>query len=209
MSKTETTQENSLKNFTKVLIADDDAPTRILLRTAIAQWGYEAVEARDGEEAWNLLQRELSPKILVLDWMMPKIDGIQLCIKIREQIPLKPYIILLTQNTGTTNIIRGLDAGADEFLTKPFKMTELRSRLAVAARIVAYENILTNFANKIASYTDQIHEILNLTYINLNELTSLMQEKTADLVVRLEKIAEIKANLEIVKKISTDIQNQK
>jgi DNA-binding response OmpR family regulator len=125
----------------KVLVADDDAPTRILLRAAISQWGYEVIEAKDGEHAWELLHTGEPARLLILDWLMPKLDGISLCERIKKEFTSQPYtyIILLTQLSGTTNIVKGLEAGADEFLSKPFNMAELRSRLFVGARIVTYE----------------------------------------------------------------------
>lgn len=126
----------------KVLIADDDPPTRVLLRAAISQWGYEIYEAKDGEEAWTIMQNADAPKILIVDWLMPNLDGIGLCSRVRSNIKTTVYIILLTQVSGTTNIIKGLEAGADDFLSKPFNMAELRSRLSVGARIVTLEKKL-------------------------------------------------------------------
>lgn len=99
----------------KVLIADDDTPTRILLRAAVSQWGYEVIEAGDGEEAWNILQNPNIPQLMIVDWLMPKLDGIDLCRRVKKEIEHFPYIILLTQLSGTTNIVKGLEAGADEF----------------------------------------------------------------------------------------------
>lgn len=128
----------------RVLIADDDPPTRILLRSAISQWGYQTVEAKDGEEAWDLLQLPDAPRLLILDWLMPRLDGVELCKRIKENNTHPPYIVLLTQMAGTSNnIIKGLEAGADEFLPKPFNMAELRSRLSVGARIIGYESSLS------------------------------------------------------------------
>ena len=128
----------------KVLIADDDPPTRVLLRAAILQWGFEAVEAKDGEEAWEILQQPDAPRLLIIDWLMPKLDGLSLCARIKERLTYQPYpyVILLTQVSGTANIVKGLEAGADEFLSKPFNMAELRSRLSVGERIITYEHAL-------------------------------------------------------------------
>jgi DNA-binding response OmpR family regulator len=149
----------------KVLIADDDPPTRILLRAAISQWGYEVIEAKDGGEAWQILETDNAPKLLILDWLMPVLNGIDLCTRIKQELPFRPYIILLTQISGTENIIRGLEAGADQFLSKPFNMHELRSRLAVGRRIVDYENQLADQQQKIKEYSYSL-EIL-CTYILL------------------------------------------
>lgn len=143
----------------KVLIADDDTPTRILLRAAVSQWGYEVVEAADGEEAWNILQQPNVPQLLIVDWLMPKLDGIDLCRRVKQEIKHYPYIILLTQLTGTTNIVKGLEAGADEFLSKPFNMAELQSRLSVGARIIHYKNKLAKKNMELKLYFVQASEL--------------------------------------------------
>jgi len=142
-------QSQQNQTITKLLIADDDPPTRILLRAAVSQWGYEVVEVGNGQEAWDALQQADAPRLLVLDWLMPKIDGISLCSRIRKEIPYFHYIILLTQVSGTTNIIKGLEAGADEFLSKPFNMAELRSRLSVGSRIIKYEKAIVSQRNEL------------------------------------------------------------
>lgn len=146
----------------RVLIADDDPPTRVLLRAAISQWGYEILEAKDGEEAWDMLQVPNAPKLLIVDWLMPKLDGINLCMRIKEKLKFRPYIILLTQVVGTSNIIKGLEAGADEFLSKPFNMAELRSRLSVGSRIVNYENDLAIKNKELANYMTCFEMLLKL-----------------------------------------------
>jgi DNA-binding response OmpR family regulator len=139
MELSDTPEAQEKKPPLKVLIADDDPPTRVLLRAAISQWGYQVIEAQNGEEAWDLLQQADAPRLIILDWLMPKIDGIDLCRRIKKSLEYHPYVILLTQVAGTSNIIKGLEAGADEFLSKPFNMAELRSRLSVASRIINFE----------------------------------------------------------------------
>lgn len=124
-----------------ILIADDDLSTRMLLRATITQWDYPIIEASDGEEAWAILQKDDSPKIATVDWMMPKIDGLSLC-RLAKSLPNPPYMILLTSMAGSSNIVHALESGADDFLTKPFNYVELRSRLFVGERII-------NFANKL------------------------------------------------------------
>lgn len=193
------TEKSPLKEAIKVLIADDDAPTRSLLRTAIAQWGYKAIEARDGEEAWNLLKNENGPKLLIVDWLMPKMDGIQLCKQIRHQLIHHPYIILLTQNTGTANIVVGLEAGADEFLTKPFKMAELRSRLSIGARIIEYQNIFVEKSDKINGYIQVNHKIQKLTEQSLDELEKISQSM-------IQQNPKIVDSLQLIKNALTEIQ---
>lgn len=143
----------------KVLIADDDPPTRMLLRAAISQWGYEVIEAGDGEEAWGVLQQANAPRLLIVDWLMPKLDGLGLCERIKKELPNHPYIILLTQVSGTSNIVKGLEAGADEFLSKPFNMAELRSRLAVGAKIIGYENALAKQNQQLQEFATQVESL--------------------------------------------------
>ena len=165
MSVKENQLDQSITTKLKVLISDDDAPTRILLRAAISQWNYDVVETKNGEEAWDILQQENAPRLLILDWLMPKLDGIELCTRIKRVLADKPYIyiILLTQQSGTTNIIKGLEAGADEFLSKPFNMAALRSRLSVGARIVMYETELSEKNKELQNYLDRIEQLAEIS----------------------------------------------
>jgi DNA-binding response OmpR family regulator len=149
----------------KVLIADDDPPTRVLLRAAIAQWGYQVVETSNGEEAWDILHQPEAPHLLILDWLMPKLDGVELCRRIKKDLTYRPYVILLTQVAGTANIIKGLEAGADEFLSKPFNMAELRSRLSVGSRIIHFEIELSRQNAEVQHYIEE----LRLAYLLLSK----------------------------------------
>ena len=187
--KSEMTAKVEQKSPIKVMIADDDLPTRMLLRAAINQWGYEVVEASDGEQAWKILQQKQPPMLLVVDWLMPKIDGIELSARIKQELTFHPYVILLTQLTGTSNIIKALEAGADEFLTKPFNMTELRSRLAVGAKIISYKNTM-------AQQTKQLEQF----EVNIETMTG---ERTIELVQHTEFIM----MLESLVRISQDLSN--
>lgn len=159
----------------KVLVADDDTPTRILLRAAIAQWGFQVIEAKDGEEAWQIMQGEDAPRILIVDWMMPKMDGITLCQRCRETNTEHPFIILLTQMTGSTNTIKGLEAGADEFLPKPFNMAELRSRLAIGRRLIENAQTLAKYKNQL----EQIKTTFNQLSQTLMTVAGQLKESQA------------------------------
>jgi len=161
----------------KVLIVDDDIPTRILLRAALNQWGYQIVEAGDGEEAWMILQSKDAPELLISDWIMPKLDGLGLCERIKKELSKPPYIILLTQMGGTANIIKGLEAGADEFLAKPFNMAELRSRLTVGARIVHYEQALEKTKSNTVESDLGIKSILTSLQTQIENAGGFMQEE--------------------------------
>jgi diguanylate cyclase (GGDEF)-like protein len=121
----------------KVLIAEDDMVSRRLLEAMLIKWGYEVTVTRDGGEAWEVLQEPDTPPIAILDWMMPGLDGVEVCQKVRQR-GQEPYIylLLLTTKGRKENIIEGLDAGADDYLTKPFDPHELQVRLRTGMRIV-------------------------------------------------------------------------
>ena len=127
----------------KVLIAEDDAVSRRLLESSLTRWGYEVVVASDGLEASRLLLVPDAPKLAVLDWLMPGIDGAQLCEDIRRQKP-EPYtyIIMLTSKQSKEDVIRGLEAGADDYVCKPFDPSELKVRLRTGRRILYLQDQL-------------------------------------------------------------------
>ncbi|MBX9788909.1 MAG: diguanylate cyclase [Pirellulales bacterium] len=127
----------------KVLIADDDAMSRRLVESSLVRWGYEAVVASDGLEASHVLLGPDAPKLALLDWLMPGIDGAQLCEDIRRQKP-EPYtyIIMLTSKQTKEDVIRGLEAGADDYVCKPFDPSELKVRLRTGKRILYLQDQL-------------------------------------------------------------------
>lgn len=120
----------------KILIAEDDPVSRRLLQAGLAKWGYEVVVACDGNEAWQTLQQEPSPALLILDWLMPGRDGLEICRQARA-LPAyqSAYIILLTGKISKEDVIAGLEAGADDYVTKPFDPGELRARVSVGVRV--------------------------------------------------------------------------
>ncbi len=121
----------------RILIADDDSVPRAILRSQLIKWGYEVVEARDGNEAWFILSGNDPPRLALLDWMMPGIDGIELCRRLR-QYSNNPYfyLILLTVKVQREDLVAGLKAGADDYITKPFEPEELEMRLRTGCRIL-------------------------------------------------------------------------
>ena len=129
----------------KVLIAEDDMVSRRLLQATLCKWGYEPVVTSDGAAAWDVLQGRDSPPLAILDWMMPGLDGLQVCHKVRE-IPTAtpPYLILLTAKGRRQDIVTGLQAGADDYVTKPFDREELRARVQVGVRIVELQQGLAD-----------------------------------------------------------------
>ncbi|MDH3717777.1 MAG: protein kinase, partial [Planctomycetota bacterium] len=121
----------------KVLVADDSGVVRHSLKKALSGWGYEVVEACDGKQAWQILQEEDAPRIAILDWLMPEMDGIDVCRRVKqgEAIPFT-YVIMLTSRDTKEDILTGLDAGADDYLAKTVDSAILRGRLLAAGRIV-------------------------------------------------------------------------
>ena len=121
----------------KLLIAEDDLTSRSILSGVTAKWGYQPVLTEDGEAAWEVLQGEEAPRLLLLDWEMPKLDGTALCKRIRQQKNENPpYIILLTTRNDSSDIVSGLEAGANDYIVKPFENTELQARLNVGRRML-------------------------------------------------------------------------
>ena len=121
----------------RILVADDDPLTLHMVVYRMRQWGHEVVTCSDGEEAWEILESDQLPQVAILDWMMPKLDGVQVCQKIRARSS-DPYVyvILLTGRDDTQDLIAGLEAGADDYLCKPFHLGELEARLRSGKRIV-------------------------------------------------------------------------
>jgi len=123
----------------KILVADDDYTSRRLLEIRLNKFGYEVVSACDGKEAWDIIQQNDSPNMIILDWMMPGITGIDICKKIRSSDNYEErykYVILLTARGAKEDIVLGLDSGADDYLTKPFDDTELLMRIRAGKRIL-------------------------------------------------------------------------
>jgi two-component system cell cycle response regulator len=123
----------------RILIADDSIVSRHLLDATLRKWGYEVVVACDGAEAWNHLQGEDAPKLAILDWVMPGFTGPEVCRRVREHAQDKEsytYILLLTSKGLREDLIEGMEAGADDYLTKPFDQHELKVRLRAGTRII-------------------------------------------------------------------------
>lgn len=121
----------------RVLIAEDDLTSRSMLKAVLEKAGYEVVETINGAKAWAELQKPDAPKLIILDWMMPEMDGLEVLKRIRalgHEDP--PYIIMLTSKGEKAGIITGLNAGADDYLIKPFDLGELRARIKVGRRMV-------------------------------------------------------------------------
>ncbi len=127
----------------RILIAEDERVSRHLLETFLVKWGYEVVTANDGAEAWRHLQGDDAPRLVILDWMMPARNGVELCRELRKRsVEPYTYILLVTAKGQKQDILEGLEAGADDYLTKPFDPHELRARLRAGRRILELQEQL-------------------------------------------------------------------
>jgi len=126
-----------------VLVAEDDPVSRRILLSWLQKWNYRVVTAENGAEAWEAMQQENAPQMVILDWMMPEMDGIEVCRRIRScgQGPYR-YVLLLTAKDDKQDIVTGLEAGADDYLTKPFNVDELRARVRAGRRILELQHAL-------------------------------------------------------------------
>jgi DNA-binding response OmpR family regulator len=127
----------------RVLLAEDSGVIRVLLKQVLTKWGYEIVFAEDGDAAWRILERADSPRIALLDWMMPGPDGLEICQRVRKAArEPRVYVILLTGKDQQEDVLRGLAAGADDYLRKPFDNAELEACMRTGRRIVELEDEL-------------------------------------------------------------------
>ena len=144
----------------RVIIAEDDAVSRRILETLLRKWGHEVTITEDGEAAWNVLREPGAPSLAILDIMMPGIDGLELCRRLRQlPNPIPPYIILLTANHGVREIVKGIEAGADDYLTKPYDRDELRVRLQVGVRIVELQTSLAERVGQLEVALAQVKQL--------------------------------------------------
>jgi DNA-binding response OmpR family regulator len=152
----------------KVLIAEDDPVSRRLLETGLAKWGYEVVSTKDGAEAWRSLQTADAPQLAVLDWMMPIMSGLEVCQKVRAHPGTKNmHLILLTAMHSRADILDGLNAGANDYITKPFDAEELRARVRVGERIVELQNSLAERVRELEAALSQVKQLQGLLPICL------------------------------------------
>jgi DNA-binding response OmpR family regulator len=147
----------------RILVAEDEPVSRRLLQKSLQQWGYEADVYSDGRVAWEALQSPDAPPIAVLDWMMPGMDGPEICRGIRESGQARqPYLILLTGRTRMQDVVSGLKAGADDYLTKPVDRDELEARLGVATRIVSLQQRLALRVTELEQALSRVRQLQGL-----------------------------------------------
>jgi DNA-binding response OmpR family regulator len=147
----------------RILIADDDEVGRTALDALLRKWGHTTIAARDGQEAWRILETEVAPEVAIIDWMMPVLDGIELIRRIRGSPRLRSlYIILLTARDSREQMIAGLDAGANDYVTKPFDPAELRARVGVGTRVAALQGELAARVCELEAALAREHKLAGL-----------------------------------------------
>jgi|APSaa5957512576_1039674.scaffolds.fasta_scaffold21536_1 phosphoserine phosphatase RsbU/P len=138
----------------QILIAEDEAASRLVLEKTLKSWDYDVVSTVDGNEAWEVLRGEDSPQLAILDWMMPNMDGVEVCRLVRSEPSLQNlYLIMLTALDTADNIVEALDAGANDYIAKPFDRKELQARIRVGVRVVELQNAL---AQRVRELEDSI-----------------------------------------------------
>jgi phosphoserine phosphatase RsbU/P len=150
----------------KILIAEDDLTSRIMLGATLRKSGHEVIETSNGSEALEQLQKPDAPSIAIIDWMMPVMDGLEVVRRIRSVLPSRPcYIILLTAKSDKTDIINGLNAGADDYISKPFDPGELFARLEVGRRLIEMQEKLAEKVDELKHTLDQIKTLRGIVPI--------------------------------------------
>ena len=135
----------------KILMAEDDLISRRILETILTKWQYEPVVAVDGDEAWEIMQKTDSPNVAVLDWEMPGKTGVEICQRVKKlHASNPPYIIILTAKNDKADIVKGLDAGANDYVSKPYDKNELLARIRVGQRMVELQSELIDAKDALA-----------------------------------------------------------
>ena len=147
----------------RILIAEDDSVSRRLLQALLHKWGYEVVVCADGTVAWEALQKPDAPTLAILDWMMPGIDGVDICQRLRAlSRPFPTYTILLTAKDRKEDIVTGLQAGADDYVVKPFDRDELQARVQVGWRVTALQNALAQRVHELEAALARVKQLHGL-----------------------------------------------
>jgi len=150
------------KPVKKILIADNDLIALRLLNVALSDWGYEVIMCTDGKKAWEALNKN-DISIALLDWVMPEIDGLELCRRLRpNKTENYTYVIILSANSSNNDMIKALDAGADDYMFKPYDLEELHSRMKAGERIVKLESTLANKIYELESALEEVRQLKEL-----------------------------------------------
>ncbi len=147
----------------QILVADDSRSIRHMLKKKLTEWGYEVIEAASGEAAWALYEKNEFPPLAIIDWMMPGMEGIEICRNIAQASSRNiPYRILVTSRDKKADIVHGLQAGAHDYITKPFDIQELLSRIQVGEQVVALEMALEERIQELEEAMEHIKTLQGL-----------------------------------------------
>lgn len=147
----------------RILIAEDSLISRRLLETTLTRWGHEVIATSDGAQAWQALQCSQPPPLAILDWVMPEMEGPDLCRRVRQTQELASlYLLLLTAKGSQEDIVAGLEAGADDYLVKPFDPAELKARVGVGCRVVELQQSLANRVRELEDALSHVNQLQGL-----------------------------------------------
>lgn len=147
----------------RVLVADDEPTAATILARSLERWGLEVVVAHDGEEAWRIIDQDGGVAMAILDWTMPRADGLELCRRIRrDERHARMHVILLTARDSRADVVAGLDAGADDYLIKPFDPEELRARVQVGIRVLALQDRLADRVAELQAALSKVKQLSGL-----------------------------------------------
>jgi len=146
----------------KILVADDDRIPRLILERALSSWGYDVVTVSDGRQALEVLAADHPPPLAILDWVMPGLTGIEVCRQARATAATAPYVIMVTGKRETADVVAVLEAGADDFVSKPFVPEELRARVQVGARIVSLQHRLAERVRSLEASLQHVKQLQGL-----------------------------------------------
>ncbi len=147
----------------RILVAEDQAVSRHILIANLRKWGYDVMAVEDGTQAWKALQAKEAPQLVILDWLMPGIDGIEICRQIRKSPQRQPiYLILLTARRGPEDKVHGLQSGADDYITKPFNRDELRARVQVGVRVLELQDALAQRVKELEEALSRVKTLQGL-----------------------------------------------
>ncbi len=184
----------------KVLVADDSIVSRHLLDVTLRKWGYDVIGASNGTEAWGILAGPEAPSLAILDWMMPGMTGPEICRRMREsRMEQYTYVILLTARNMKEDIVEGMEAGADDYLTKPFEQAELQVRLRAGKRIVELHAELLRAREAIQHEASR--DSLTGVY-NRNTILAMLQRELARGSRELRPLGVVMADLDRFKSVN-------
>ncbi|MEM7676925.1 MAG: response regulator, partial [Myxococcota bacterium] len=144
-------------------MAEDDRTQLAILQRTLLQWGYNVEAFSDGEAVWSIIESGQAPSLMILDWMMPGIDGLEICRRVRRHLVGRPcYIIMLTGRRDTDDVVEGLQAGADDYILKPFHKEEFRARVRNGERLISLQQALTARVEELEAAIERVTQLQKL-----------------------------------------------